>query len=75
MLGMMAWVFPDFAAVDATDADASSALGKRMILTPLNRDVAVLNNMAIDLFPGDMREYLSMDTVVDEGSCRMNDVG
>jgi len=75
MLGMMAWVFPDFTAVDATDEDASSALGKRMILTPLNRDVAVLNNMAIDLFPGDMREYLSMDTVVDERSCGMNDVG
>ncbi|KAG2212474.1 hypothetical protein INT45_013811, partial [Circinella minor] len=40
-------------------------LTSRAILTPKNKDVAILNNLILDQFPGDISELKSADTVDD----------
>ncbi|OSX72107.1 hypothetical protein BU14_0466s0006, partial [Porphyra umbilicalis] len=52
--------------VNPTNAAALDAMGERMILTTLNKDVLDLNELAIDQFPGQARTYYSIDTVSDE---------
>jgi len=50
-------VFPEMSMVSPTNTAALNAMGKRMILTFLNKDVVDLNEMAIDQFSGDARTY------------------
>ncbi|OSX79796.1 hypothetical protein BU14_0071s0050 [Porphyra umbilicalis] len=59
-------VFPEMSTVNPTNAAALDAMGERMILTTLNKDVLDLNELAIDQFPGQARTYYSIDTVSDE---------
>jgi len=59
-------VFPDMSTVKPTDAAALDAMGERMILTALNKDVRDLNELAIDEVPGEARTYYSIDTVTNE---------
>lgn len=63
--GIMDWVFSGLAAVDMTSDAVLVSLGSRMILTPLNKDVGLLNDMAVNYFPGEVRENLSIDMVFD----------
>lgn len=39
-----------------------------MIRTPLNKDVGLLNDMAVNYFPGEGRQILSVDMVFDAGA-------
>ena len=59
-------VFPDMSTVNPTNAAALDAMGERMILTTLNKDILDLNELAIDQFPDEARTYYSIDTVSDE---------
>ncbi|XP_078436724.1 uncharacterized protein LOC144707477 isoform X1 [Wolffia australiana] len=43
--------------------DADTKLLAKMILTPLNNDVVAVNNMVLDVFPGEAMEYLSFDEI------------
>ncbi|XP_078431766.1 uncharacterized protein LOC144703444 [Wolffia australiana] len=43
--------------------DADSQLLSKTILTPLNEDVVAVNNMVLDVFPGEAMEYLIFDEI------------
>ncbi|XP_078437639.1 uncharacterized protein LOC144708259 [Wolffia australiana] len=43
--------------------DDDTQLLAKTILTPLNDDVVAVNNMVLDVFPGEAMEYLSFDAI------------
>ncbi|XP_078438614.1 uncharacterized protein LOC144709084 [Wolffia australiana] len=47
--------------VYGTFEDGATQLIEKMILTPLNDDVVKVNNMVLDVFPGEVMEYFSFD--------------
>ncbi|XP_078443033.1 uncharacterized protein LOC144712634 [Wolffia australiana] len=51
------------AQVYGTFEDVTTQLITKTILTPLNDDVVKVNNMVLNIFRGEVMEYLSFDTI------------
>ncbi|XP_078437644.1 uncharacterized protein LOC144708267 [Wolffia australiana] len=51
------------AKVYGTFDDTATSLVAKTILTPLNIDVVKVNNMVLDVFPGEVMEYFSFDAI------------
>ncbi|XP_078427749.1 uncharacterized protein LOC144700161 [Wolffia australiana] len=51
------------AQVYGTFEDSATLLVTKTILTPLNIDVVRVNNMVLDVFPGEVMEYFSFDAI------------
>ncbi|XP_078440849.1 uncharacterized protein LOC144710882 [Wolffia australiana] len=51
------------AKVYGTFDDTATSLVTKTILTPLNVDVVKVNNMVLDVFPGEVMEYFSFDAI------------
>lgn len=59
------WVFLGLAAVNVPSEAALASLGSPMILTPVNEDVGLLNDMAVNFFPSEVRECFRIDMTLD----------
>jgi hypothetical protein len=66
---LVQWVFGDLANDPSTRT--KERLKGRAILTPLNANVDIVNDIATKLFPGFAHQYLSVDTVEEEEQAHM----
>ncbi len=64
---LIAAVFPDL----ATGYEDEYFLANRTILTPLNENVDKINDLCVNMFPGENHTYLSADTL-HKDSCNLN---
>ncbi|XP_078436645.1 uncharacterized protein LOC144707418 [Wolffia australiana] len=56
-------LFDMIAEVYGTFKDGATQLLAKRILTPLNDDVVKANNMVLDIFPREVKEYFSFDAI------------
>ena len=58
--------FPDIETIDpANPQDCVDKLSGRMVLTPLNEDVKMINRQALELFPGEGVQSVGVNQLVD----------
>ncbi|OSX74278.1 hypothetical protein BU14_0297s0005 [Porphyra umbilicalis] len=58
--------FPDIETIDpANPQDCVDKLSGRMVLTPLNEDVKMINRQALELFPGEVVQSVRVNQLVD----------
>lgn len=62
LIDLIRFVYPSF----ETSVERDGYFASRAILAPYNDSVDTINEMCLGMFPGDKKEYRSIDTVTDE---------